>query len=73
MKENAKPLVLIGFDNAALGGPSTTNFNNPTSDGPIAVKTEVGWLVYGPYEAPFEHDPTRTSLHVIAIHHTMNA
>ncbi|XP_037931304.1 uncharacterized protein LOC119666101 [Teleopsis dalmanni] len=41
-----KPTVLIGVDNAYLGVPSEVmQCNNP-----IAIKTKLGWVAYGPRE-----------------------
>ncbi|XP_055585318.1 uncharacterized protein LOC129738158 [Uranotaenia lowii] len=44
--ENAKPRMLIGLDNLRLAVPLKTREGN--SQGPVAVKTRLGWCVYGP-------------------------
>lgn len=42
----AKPVILLGLDNAQLGVSST---NVQSSDkNPVAVKTKMGWVAYGP-------------------------
>ncbi|XP_062710698.1 uncharacterized protein LOC109430659 [Aedes albopictus] len=42
---NAKPEILIGVDNLKLAVPLKINEGDGT--GPIAVKTRLGWCVYG--------------------------
>ncbi|XP_053686345.1 uncharacterized protein LOC128735887 [Sabethes cyaneus] len=40
---NARPEILIGLDNLELAVPLKTK----EGDGPIAVKTKLGWCIYG--------------------------
>lgn len=44
--ENAQPLLLIGLNNSFLGAPIQTSFGS-SWNGPIAMKTKLGWMVYG--------------------------
>lgn len=43
---DAKPRLLIGLDNARLGVAKSWIGCSPS--GPIAVKTSLGWILYGP-------------------------
>ncbi|XP_055584688.1 uncharacterized protein LOC129737550 [Uranotaenia lowii] len=43
---NAKPRILIGIDNLRLALPLKVKEGD--SNGPVAVKTRLGWCVYGP-------------------------
>lgn len=44
--KNAKPRVLIGLDNSRLG--CVKNWIDCPPSGPIAVETDLGWMLYGP-------------------------
>ncbi|XP_055910431.1 uncharacterized protein LOC129944792 [Eupeodes corollae] len=46
--EQATPRILIGLDNANLGLP--LKFKDGGRNDPLATKTRLGWVVYGPYE-----------------------
>lgn len=48
--ENARPMVLIGLNHSFLGAPMKA-FVEKNWTGPVVVKTKLGWVVYGPYEA----------------------
>lgn len=48
--QNVKPLVLIGLNNAHLTFSRKTIDCSP--DGPLAVQTPLGWVVYGPTGMP---------------------
>lgn len=46
---DAKPMLLIGLNHSYLGAPLQTSVRS-SNNGPIAIKTKLGWIVYGPYQ-----------------------
>lgn len=61
--ENAKPLLLIGLDNGYLGAPTNSSIKSVNNE-PIAVKTKLGWLVYGPCDFSQPSIGRNISLHI---------
>ncbi|XP_036347106.1 uncharacterized protein LOC118756451, partial [Rhagoletis pomonella] len=63
---DAKPELLLGLDNSFLGVTHEIIDNGPNQ--PIAAKTKLGWIVYGP-----SHETVSTPARVIVVResHTM--
>ncbi|XP_036347224.1 uncharacterized protein LOC118756578 [Rhagoletis pomonella] len=51
----AKPVLLIGLKHAYLGATSTAV--QAGIDSPIAIKTPLGWVAYGPTKSPLAVSP----------------
>lgn len=52
--EQVKPRILIGLNNASLG--YVKNYVKCSSGGPMAIKTPLGWLLYGTVDSPTNSD-----------------
>ncbi|XP_058456830.1 uncharacterized protein LOC131434192 [Malaya genurostris] len=60
---DARPRVLIGADNAFLGNTQKSKERN--SHEPVAVKTRLGWTLYGGFSAKEnQSDIAQVSLHI---------
>ncbi|XP_067634861.1 uncharacterized protein [Eurosta solidaginis] len=58
---NAKPVVLLGLDNSYLGISNKTVDAGPNK--PMAIATQLGWVVYGPLKQSQEMHPRVLHVH----------
>ncbi|XP_062540921.1 uncharacterized protein LOC134208963 [Armigeres subalbatus] len=61
---DANPRIFIGLDNAQLGHPFKSREGKPFQ--PIAVKTRLGWIVYGSCSS-IHHVATHVNYHAVQV------